>query len=125
MSSSNSKTKHTPGPWTASLDKQPLAMNGIGNYEVNGPKGIVCRTEESCIVETEANARLIAAAPEMLEALEWIFDHVNRLSAQPASENEYGLGKVKVTHGVGTVVDAQLIMLKINAAAAKATGGKS
>lgn len=63
-------SKHTKGPWTTTLIKNDLSMNGVGIVEVNGPKGIICNLEESTIEETLANAQLIAASPEMLEALE-------------------------------------------------------
>jgi hypothetical protein len=77
------KLGHYPGPWE--LDS---AKDGDLRYQiVNGqvPKGIngdfgypVCDTmnRHHCIApeEDEANARLIAAAPELLEALEAIFE---------------------------------------------------
>ena len=62
----SAETKHTPGPW----------HNGQGPHnrsrEIFGPSGWLiadCRTNQRSIKEEEANARLIAAAPEMLEAL--------------------------------------------------------
>lgn len=65
--------KHTPGPWVA-LERYtdrnaiPIAVSiGNGAYaifcECNGLGGISEQTEGDC------NARLIAAAPELLEAL--------------------------------------------------------
>lgn len=56
-------SKHTPGPWLVSPD---------GNV-VSGRAGIVERIAVSIFCSKErrdANARLIAAAPQMLEALE-------------------------------------------------------
>ena len=57
------KTKHTPGPWTYAdgvlkSDNESLAILVI-------PKNVVSNEPERI-----ANARLIAAAPELLEALE-------------------------------------------------------
>lgn len=55
---------HTPGPWTVTLDEvrdargYVVADAGMGDYDA-----------------AEANARLIAAAPEMYAAL-WHFCHV-------------------------------------------------
>ena len=63
----------TPGPWEihGSL-AEPL-------YYVHGANAICDMRKPSGFyrspAETEANARLIAAAPELLEALEWIADH--------------------------------------------------
>jgi hypothetical protein len=51
-------------------------MNKVGQYSVNGPKGIICTTEESSIEETEANARLISMAPCMLEMLERVLKNI-------------------------------------------------
>ena len=69
--------KHTKGPWIVVAISTDLSMNGIGYCQVNGPKGIVCTTEESTFEETKANACLIAAAPEMLEELEQLREALN------------------------------------------------
>lgn len=87
------KTQHTPGPWEIARCKrgnlgdklsemqpyiaiQSIAVNG------NGPDATICYVEGQDgfkfggagiiqqKVNNEANARLIAAAPELLEALE-------------------------------------------------------
>src|SRR5690606_6408554 len=66
-----SETKHTPGPWTL----RPVNEE-IGEYEIVGPRhnddtgeseyiGVVC----GGLPESAANARLIAAATELLEGL--------------------------------------------------------
>ena len=70
--------KHTPGPWAINEDPYDrwkfkggwngkiVAGNGASVY--NGPSSfnsLRCDTED----EAKANARLIAAAPELLEAL--------------------------------------------------------
>ena len=74
-------TKHTPGPWVASNDL--CHVFGRSGWSV-GPHGVttaVCGDTPPA-EEQEANARLIAAAPELLEALEcvtgliaWARDH--------------------------------------------------
>ena len=56
---------HTPGPWIAS---EP---NGKGNGWRVGPAWL---GERAWSPETAADARLIAAAPEMLEALEKLLE---------------------------------------------------
>lgn len=56
------KTAHTPGPWIADLDlAEPVISSQGAPYE---PQVAVCSPIEG---EAEANARLIAAAPEGLE----------------------------------------------------------
>ena len=72
---STQSSKYTPGPWKAAM---------IGDYpgpggkftvcqDTNDIRTMVCEMPHSAISGhgvREANARLIAAAPEMLEALE-------------------------------------------------------
>ena len=54
---------HTPGPWGAAYHGPGnTVQHGLAGYSIQGTEGIaynVCR---------EANARLIAAAPDLLEA---------------------------------------------------------
>ena len=66
--------KHTPGPWTVNYETD---INGMENDPENGCAGLVdvahvyMRTVPG---RHEANARLIAAAPELLEALQEAVD---------------------------------------------------
>lgn len=69
-----SKPKHTPGPWTVDRPSAPKYATGIN---ADGFQVVLwlpdpeksSKTRE----ELDANARLIAAAPEMLEALELVY----------------------------------------------------
>lgn len=68
-------TKHTPGPWKA-FPSDPA--DGAECYYLTA---VELRGEIACIYgpqrdEQEANARLIAAAPELLEALEGLLAHL-------------------------------------------------
>ena len=72
-------SKHTPGPWVVSAD--PLhfyslttVIGGKESSQKNGPpqQMIVQVGGFAEWKEAEANARLIAAAPELLEALKLI-----------------------------------------------------
>lgn len=62
---------HTPGPWSVELVAGlPVIVAGrhrVGEAQVDG--GIGRLKEPGVREEVAANARLIAAAPEMLEAL--------------------------------------------------------
>lgn len=69
---------HTPGPWTADSD----------NY-IDSKNGVIAKVEiwrkaerASDAQETAANARLIAAAPELLEALRGVEALVTRYEEQ-------------------------------------------
>jgi hypothetical protein len=72
---------HTPGPW----DWGPHSDELVGRYEVNAGEGRqrahICechsnrqQTRKVADEEAAANARLIAAAPELLEALQSLID---------------------------------------------------
>ena len=72
-----SENKHTPGPWTA--DYVPAASQHI----INAQKEMVARVNyvgRFTVDEIEANARLIAAAPGLLEACEAALQKLDDLS---------------------------------------------
>ena len=66
---------HTPGPWLVS-DEYQGAHALLGVYIDQKNSGRVARTFANCLVKTDAecraNARLIAAAPDLLAALQRI-----------------------------------------------------
>ena len=68
--------KHTPGPWTheGQGDITGIEDNGFGRGPVD-VCSVYLRTVEG---RHEANARLIAAAPDLLEALE-AFERISAL----------------------------------------------
>ena len=63
-----SKNKHTPGPWKAH------AYTDSGNvYIKEGNQGFaIAQMLDTYPDQMQANARLMAAAPALLEALDWI-----------------------------------------------------
>lgn len=65
--------KHTPGPWSVTSEPdEEYPVWDVGHRTVGGPlDGDVLHV---CDTVDEADARLIAAAPEMLEALKWAHD---------------------------------------------------
>lgn len=79
-------SKHTPGPWRYDFDGDDFPIVGRPTWECTryGVKGewsialVHCLGEESQEDgnEAEANARLIAAAPELLEALKLAHDYL-------------------------------------------------
>ncbi len=75
---------HTPGPWTA----QPTHGNGWGVFATPLQFNVLDNSAPEPI-NAEANARLIAAAPELLKACEkalaiaedWIHDQLDGTSS--------------------------------------------
>lgn len=61
-----SETKHTPGPWIA-VWREDLGKFRIGPD--NGDMPVAGTVNQGDREHEEANARLIASAPELLEAL--------------------------------------------------------
>ena len=57
---------HTPGPWTVEQTPTRLMIHAHGRYiaDAAGTSSTICDAEQR-----QANAHLIAAAPELLEAL--------------------------------------------------------
>lgn len=64
-------TKHTPGPWI--LGKHGVIKAGVVRQYTNGESqdqiAMACGLDHDNMGSQEANARLIAAAPDLLEAL--------------------------------------------------------
>ena len=73
--------KHTPGPWKITEDdyghEHWFGGAGEGQICVNGWVNGGCKKYPSKWRKLQANARLIAAAPELLEALKLIANAEN------------------------------------------------
>lgn len=71
-------TKHTPGPWVADTGY----ISEVRGRQLAVIKKHATRNQTICLVtptstmsiEDDTNARLIAAAPELLEALQLMYD---------------------------------------------------
>jgi hypothetical protein len=76
---------HTPGPWT--VDGQTLPQN----LQISSPDGIVTVIDSEAFADTiEANARLIAAAPDLLAVLRDLSDaYQKHFDAMPVAWQTY------------------------------------
>ena len=94
---------HTPGPWRAFQDAESCDVIAPDGYHVASVEPCNSVNPEA---EQAANARLIAAAPDLLAALE-------QIAGYPHSD------------GIGLTPDhARLMRRQASAAIAKATGHK-
>ena len=86
---------HTPGPWATDMDglmvwgmsgqMRVADVRGFGHLTGKGTMGL---SDEEAIAILEANARLIAAAPDMAEALREIAEQGCCFSDRQTAEHE-------------------------------------
>jgi hypothetical protein len=101
-----SESKHTPGPW--SIEPHPerpdlpiRVMGGKGERVARCSQISLCTTPEEC----KANARLISAAPDLLEALvmvrdadnDCIADGLQTIPPTPRAKIDAAIAKAKGT----------------------------
>jgi len=86
------KSQHTPGPWKVLLDPR-YAVYVIGTHsDGDGMYNAICFTKKR-----DANAHLIAAAPDMLEALKEITGN----TCKSAHEMNIEIAKRAITKAEG------------------------
>lgn len=90
--------KHTPGPWEFSdmsgltMDDKPYASAHVGaNQEIVAILGDDYEKRDTVL----ANAQLIAAAPELLEALEEIMPYIAHDKCVPWEKAQKAIDKAK------------------------------
>ncbi len=71
--------KHTPGPWSLTYDSSLVMSDQV----VQGPIGPDTATHD----EVKANMRLIAAAPELLDALKRLLNANDELAEEGDAES--------------------------------------
>jgi hypothetical protein len=107
------KLQHTPGPWTYQYSPWHSDHAGeIPAFEIFGEEKICDTNEDRPREEQEANACLIAAAPELLEALE------QQTDAAQAVIDSWERGDL-----AGAVCGLDACIEASRAAIAEATGG--
>ena len=84
------QNKHTPGPWKSN----PYQHSVIHGFAVYSDK--VCLDKVADGIKSEANAHLIAAAPEMLDALESVLFYLESFqSIEKSKDREQEKSKIK------------------------------
>jgi len=90
---------HTPGPWHIgdTNKNHPAIVYASDGWVIANTSGVICRTDD----EESANARLIAAAPGMLEALETV------AACKPDHSGGVTLGHVELSMIADTLLNAR------------------
>ena len=96
-----SEAKHTPGPWLIADASFVYALNdsGYNRFWTNVTGGDLRKGESTSKVETEANARLIAAAPDLLDALQSIIEDIDSEFGTDCDYNKARAAIAKATGG--------------------------
>ena len=95
--------KHTPGPWTAQNDGRDI----INIQHSNNDPGAISMTLAKVTArmtwrsQAEANARLIAAAPELLEALKACDEAMSYMSEYDIPLTLPGQVKAAIAKAIG------------------------
>jgi hypothetical protein len=83
------KTKHTPGPWSTEVTEDSIFV--VPQVNDHDYVALIDKRWDTSIEGThEANAHLIAAAPEMLETLEAIYKELDEPSWRLINSNRSG-----------------------------------
>lgn len=112
------EVKHTPGPWKVCVGNAGSIFGDLNNDAHNGDNPYIGEVAgigvDKDIPECTANAQLIAAAPDMFEAIQCALNLKDLWSAQ---QN----GTVSADHA-GEMEALQAMLDKLQAAYLKATG---
>lgn len=102
---SDPKQKHTPGPWKISyesIDPEWAVVTGANGHivaNVNSESGPDIYPMVSTKMPRDANALLIAAAPDMLAALKAILPLFQYLPSNESPEEEMVLNAIAKAEG--------------------------
>lgn len=118
-------SNHTPGPWRA-WEATPEEHQAEG-WIVSGPRGVVAEVEQRG-TWGEADARLIAAAPDLLKALEDLHDDnveiVAAASVVMAASIGVGNKPAALSRWAQVLDEGKGSLTQARAAIAKARGAK-
>ena len=102
MTTTDTDVKHTKGPWSVSFNGADDILIFGGGDLVRSEKCVAkVKTYHRSVLEAEANARLIAAAPELLAALE------NIVGLWADSEQNNGLAQIMAREAQAAIARAK------------------
>lgn len=113
------KAQHTPGPWVSKVvgwtNNRPILINVFPEKEVGFSSHKICGisigTRYPNYREAQATADLIAASPEMLEALQALYDLIDkgdlvRDISKDADFTHFTKQGVRITHAIALMNEA-------------------
>lgn len=106
-----SEQTHTPGPWTAIRNCSFWEVQPVNGGEEGIPFciGDVCASEpgDPDSGRQEANARLFAAAPDLLEALKEAIDSLRYVNDALPETSGYGVRHERIEKGLSAINKAE------------------
>lgn len=85
--------KHTPWPWKVGHQDIPTNWQGVHIMATGDHKGVIGMAYACCADNLEANARLIAAAPELLAACKALHTHPSMENKQDIDAEHFIIDK--------------------------------
>lgn len=104
--------QHTPGPWALDESRRSIQVfasdgseNGVTVATVNGSEQDTIEDRRKILTwsvndQDRANARLIAAAPDLLEALEYALERIKCVRCADAAQEKFyetAAGRIRAT----------------------------
>jgi hypothetical protein len=84
---------HTPGPWT--VRSEPGAQSGDGNEDEGWWYTLLAKADQDTFAEHTANARLMSAAPELVDVVKGLLEWAKSPSGRPRPElRNVGMGEL-------------------------------
>jgi hypothetical protein len=125
MESHTKTASHTPGPWATHRSRFPV--DGQTDYAIVAGQQVIAeafgRSDRNVYPPAEANARLIAAAPDLLAALEGIASLRGKTLLGPDSRHHMGDAAPRF-HERGAAAAFEQTADLADSAIAKAKGGE-
>jgi hypothetical protein len=100
-----SEIKHTPGPWLAGFNDVPYAEHDGIAWTVDAEIGGICMVDGPADCN-EANARLIAAAPELLQSLQTAMQWIKAWDVGFLFDEEWADDEVKIKAAIARATGA-------------------
>jgi len=82
--------QHTPAPWEFGKDRRWLFRDDL-KHGGNFSSSTVLKIDDDAFRPSEADARLIAVAPELLDACQWMQEFIEAVNEDRVSQDQRDL----------------------------------